>query len=308
MALFNRLQAWLVCSIFILVLTNPVYACPDINGLVDVQCDGKVLILAFGDSITQGYLDPAGLGYPGRLAKLLKKVEVVNLGQRGENSRVGASRAQIEIDNFPDADYIILQEGANDYYDKTPSAQELKENLLKILKVAKKTKAYVLIGSLLPTKRAFQREWVTLANKEIDSLVGIDFFKLGTSAIGFDGLHPLGLGYQKMAALVVKRLKLLSKSIRPVDSDKDGLYDYEESRNRTNKRNPDTDGDGLIDGQEVWKYKTNPRLKDSDLDGLDDLEEIQIYKTNPNLADTDGDFISDGDEVKITFTDPLTAQ
>lgn len=283
--MFLRLKSFLVSLIVGLVLADTALACPDINGLVDVRCDGKVVIIAFGDSITQGFLDPTKRGYPGRLAKLMKQVEVINLGQRGENSTDGRNRALRELDNFPDVDYIILQEGANDFYDQTPSDEELKQNLKLMIDKAKSTGAYVLVGNLLATKRAFQREWVYLANLAIKEFVNINFNGLGTKIIGGDGLHPTGEGYQAMARLVRVRLKVLSKRIRPKDSDKDGLYDYEEVRLRTKPTVSDTDKDGIADGKEVWTYKTNPRK-----------------------SDTDGDGISDGDEINLNFTDPLLAQ
>ena len=69
----------------------------------------------------------------------------------------------------------------------------------------------------------------------------------------------------------------------------------------------DSDGDGLLDVDEVKIYKTDPSKGDSDADGLSDGSEVLIYKTDPAKADTDGDGQSDG--VEITFgSDPLKAQ
>jgi outer membrane protein OmpA-like peptidoglycan-associated protein len=90
-----------------------------------------------------------------------------------------------------------------------------------------------------------------------------------------------------------------------VDSDNDGLPDKIEKELGTDPHNPDTDGDGLTDGDEVNVYKTNPLKADSDGDGLKDGDEVKIYKTDPNKADTDGDGLSDGDEVLKYHTDPL---
>jgi hypothetical protein len=47
--------------------------------------------------------------------------------------------------------------------------------------------------------------------------------------------------------------------------------------------------------------------KDTDGDGLIDWDEINVYKTSPYLKDTDGDKISDFDEVRAG-TDPLCAE
>lgn len=59
------------------------------------------------------------------------------------------------------------------------------------------------------------------------------------------------------------------------DSDRDGLSDVRETQLGTDPNNPDTDGDGLFD-----------------------KEEVDVYKTNPLNGDTDGDTFSDGSEVK----------
>lgn len=66
------------------------------------------------------------------------------------------------------------------------------------------------------------------------------------------------------------------------DRDHDGLADSYESAARTNPDNPDTDGDGLADGDEVMIYGTNPLALDTDLDGVSDAEEIRLG-TNPLL-------------------------
>jgi outer membrane protein OmpA-like peptidoglycan-associated protein len=89
------------------------------------------------------------------------------------------------------------------------------------------------------------------------------------------------------------------------DPDKDGLTNKEEKTFGTDKKNPDTDGDGLNDGDEVKKYTTNPLKADTDGDGLSDGDEVLKYKTDPLKADTDGDGVSDGDEILKYKTDPL---
>ncbi len=89
------------------------------------------------------------------------------------------------------------------------------------------------------------------------------------------------------------------------DDDRDGLRNFEESRLGTNPTNPDTDEDGLSDGQEVRKFKTDPLNADSDGDRIKDGEEIFKYFTNPLKADTDGDGLDDADEI-FGNTDPLT--
>jgi outer membrane protein OmpA-like peptidoglycan-associated protein len=89
------------------------------------------------------------------------------------------------------------------------------------------------------------------------------------------------------------------------DDDNDGLTNGEERRYGTDPKNPDTDSDGLKDGEEVKRYRTNPLRSDTDGDGLTDGDEVLKYKTNPTKSDTDGDGLSDGDEVLRYKTDPL---
>jgi len=76
------------------------------------------------------------------------------------------------------------------------------------------------------------------------------------------------------------------------DSDNDGLTNAEEIALGTDPNNPDTDGDGLKDGDEVKKYGTNPKNKDTDGDTLPDGQEV-LGCTSPNNPDTDGDGIND---------------
>jgi outer membrane protein OmpA-like peptidoglycan-associated protein len=89
------------------------------------------------------------------------------------------------------------------------------------------------------------------------------------------------------------------------DDDNDGLTNGQERRVGTNPLNPDTDGDGLFDGDEVRKYRTNPLRADTDGDGLTDGDEILKNHTDPTKYDTDGDGLADGDEVQKYHTDPL---
>ena len=88
------------------------------------------------------------------------------------------------------------------------------------------------------------------------------------------------------------------------DSDGDGLSDGEEESIGTDPNNDDTDGDGLLDGEEVKEHKTDPNNPDSDNDGLIDIEEIEVFRTNPTNPDSDGDGFNDGEEI-AEGSDPL---
>ena len=93
-----------------------------------------------------------------------------------------------------------------------------------------------------------------------------------------------------------------------VDGDDDGLSDAREAALGTDADNPDSDGDGLLDGFEV-RFGLQPLNgadggQDADADGLDNLGE-QAARTDPTVADSDGDGLSDGQEVLVWSTDPV---
>ena len=70
---------------------------------------------------------------------------------------------------------------------------------------------------------------------------------------------------------------------KPTDSDLDGLTDaYENLVSKTDPNNPDTDGDGVLDGWEVVFY-TNPKNQDSDGDGVID-QPFQVLITRPGFG------------------------
>lgn len=77
------------------------------------------------------------------------------------------------------------------------------------------------------------------------------------------------------------------------DDDRDGLRNDYEARLGTDPNNPDSDLDGINDGNEVLGTRTNPLSRDSDGDRLTDYEETDRYGTNPLSRDTDRDGVND---------------
>lgn len=65
------------------------------------------------------------------------------------------------------------------------------------------------------------------------------------------------------------------------DNDNDGLNNLAEQAANTNPTLADSDGDGLLDGEEVNIHGTNPLLEDSDNDQFSDRIELE-RNTNPN--------------------------
>ena len=85
------------------------------------------------------------------------------------------------------------------------------------------------------------------------------------------------------------------------DSDDDGIPDYWEqlwdfkfNSNEDRLFDPDTD---KLGNYPEFHAGTNPRMPDSDLDGLSDGDEFNVYRTNPLKQDTDDDGFTDREEV-----------
>ncbi len=141
-------------------------------------------------------------------------------------------------------------------------------------------------------------------------LLGIDPGPTATPTLNFD---PFGATQTAVAVLQTVAVATQSGAATEAaaqtavvqgDRDQDGLADIQETLSGTDPDNPDTDGDGLSDGDEVLIYKTDPRNRDTDGDILSDYDEINLHKTNPTMRDTDGDGLPDGLELS-QGTDPL---
>ncbi len=87
------------------------------------------------------------------------------------------------------------------------------------------------------------------------------------------------------------------------DADNDGLSNRGEFESGARPDDPDSDDDGLSDGDEVNTYQSNPIVVDSDGDGLDDGREVTMLGTAPGKEDTDDDGFRDDVELALA-TDP----
>ena len=83
------------------------------------------------------------------------------------------------------------------------------------------------------------------------------------------------------------------------DADGDNYLDAQELEVGLDPNNPDADGDGVADGDEVTIYFTDPWVWDTDGDGIADGEELFGLLTDPLRWDTNGDGVSDGEELPV---------
>ncbi|MFH0920236.1 MAG: T9SS type A sorting domain-containing protein [Fibrobacterota bacterium] len=96
---------------------------------------------------------------------------------------------------------------------------------------------------------------------------------------------PLGWYEQDVSDVKIKFLRVpIDSTEKAMDTDFDGLDDAVEVQYGCVVGNPDTDGDGLWDGQEVTLLGTNPNNTDSDNDNDNDAVELYHYTDPTNAA------------------------
>ncbi len=266
-------------------------ACPRIDGLVDYNCDQKLQIGVLGDSFVFGTGDNktgSKGGYIGRLSKLpeFKNAKIVGLGLPGYSSfeillevkrSFSSARTNRLKRSLSDLDYLIIDMGRNDFFAEIPPSQTV-NNLQTIVKFldqklghgAHLAPMYAVSKLALTSSasRPLQRSFITkvdtlLAKKSSSSFpVRVGFDALNPKLLSKDGLHPTPSGYATLTKILDEFLldtaQMIASENRP-DLDNDGVYDIAETKLfQTDPTIADTDGDLLLDGQEIFTDKTNP--------------------------------------------------
>jgi hypothetical protein len=134
---------------------------------------------------------------------------------------------------------------------------------------------------------------------------------LGAGDSDGDGLSD---AQERAGFLMPPGLRVFTDPLQ-ADTDADGLLDGDEVvvsgatvQILADPTRPDNDGDGVEDFIELRAWETPLQVfdPDSDDDGLLDGEEVNEYGTDPLGRDTDGDGVDDGAEVRQN-ADPLLA-
>jgi lysophospholipase L1-like esterase len=185
-----------------------------------------VRFLAFGDSITEGFmaLTPfilsleAAIAYPARLESMLENryrmqdFRVINGGVGGEDSREGLNRIRRAIDSTnPEA--VLIFEGINGLTRDGESS--VASDLRQMVSIAQGRGLHVFIATLTPISDSRERlhggtrakiERLNPKIKQIAIDMGIapavDLFTAfgdDRDLLGPDGFHPSNLGQQKIA-------------------------------------------------------------------------------------------------------------
>ncbi|HEV3075588.1 MAG TPA: GDSL-type esterase/lipase family protein [Thermoanaerobaculia bacterium] len=177
--------------------------------------------VAFGDSITSGFGDPKGIGYPGRLEALLTtdlnvQVTVINDGMFGETTGEGLTRIGSALQ--PGVTAVLLMEGTNDINAKvsidtivqnldlmagqaeTAGIAAVHATIIPRLKTADTDPTNVITASLAGAVRelAWERSRTLADPFEVFFYLTPDAMSLDYLG-GGDKLHPNGAGYDLLA-------------------------------------------------------------------------------------------------------------
>ncbi|WP_088343310.1 MULTISPECIES: arylesterase [Rhodomicrobium] len=184
----------------------------------------EIVIVAFGDSLTAGYLLPPEAAFPVQLERALRakghNVRVVNAGVSGDTATEGLARFDWAM---PDkADAAILELGANDAMRGTPVAETTKA-LGQILARLKERNADVLIAGM-EAPRNWGEEYVTQFRAMYAGLAKqydvplypffLDGVAMDPSLSLSDGLHPNQQGVARIVERILPAAEALIAKVK----------------------------------------------------------------------------------------------
>lgn len=183
----------------------------------------SITLVAFGDSLSAGYLLPPAAAFPAQLQVALRakgyKIEVINAGVSGDTTAGGLQRLEWSIPQG--ADGVILELGANDAL-RGIDPRIAKDNLDKILAALKAKGLDVLLagmkapGNWGPEYQAtYDVLFAELAGKYavplypffLDGVIGEDGLTMD------DGLHPTEKGVAEIVRRILPEAEALVQRI-----------------------------------------------------------------------------------------------
>lgn len=182
----------------------------------------SAVVVAFGDSITEGYGVARGEDYPAQLERALAsrgvKVKVVNAGVSGDTTNNALDRVDSVISAKPSL--VLLEFGGNDGLRGLPLDSTRKNLSELIVRLQKAGTRVALIGMTLPKNYGsgyltrFEQLFKDVAAQHKITLIPVGAAAVQGSTTGLmqpDGIHPTGAGYKQ---LVTYLLPFVEKEIR----------------------------------------------------------------------------------------------
>ncbi len=184
---------------------------------VKAATDAPIKLVAFGDSLTAGYLLPPGDAFPAVLAKALAarghNVEILNAGVSGDTTAAGRDRIAWAVP--PETEAVILELGANDAL-RGLDPGLARANLEAMITTIKKQGADVLLAGMLaprslgePYFKPFDAMYPELAVKHDVLLYPffVEAIALKPNLNLADGLHPNAMGVAAIVASILPKVE-----------------------------------------------------------------------------------------------------
>jgi len=181
-----------------------------------------VRLVAFGDSLTAGYMLPPPQSFPAQLAKALKDkghaVDVANAGVSGDTTANGLERLDWAIPAGTEA--VILELGANDAL-RGLAPKKARANLDKIIEALRGRNIEVLlIGMIAPKNMGsdYEREYNPIFS-DLATKYGLVYYPFFLDGVAMDpalnlsdGMHPSGKGVARIVERIMPSVEeLLSR-------------------------------------------------------------------------------------------------
>ncbi len=163
------------------------------------------IIVAFGDSLTQGFVLPEAEAYPAQLERRLRAegfdYRVINAGINGETSSGALSRVNWILRMEPDI--VILETGANDGF-RGIKPEHIEKNISEIIRILKENGVTVVLAGMRMLSNlgaeytaAFRDIYPRVAREH--GVILIPFFLEGVAGEPSmnlpDGIHPTAEGH-----------------------------------------------------------------------------------------------------------------
>jgi len=183
-----------------------------------------IRIVAFGDSLTAGFMLPPESSFPAQLERALKAkgyaVEIVNAGVSGDTT--GAALERFDWAFGEPTDAAIVELGANDAL-RGQSPGMARRNLDEILTLLGKKQVSVLVAGMTAPRnwgpayvQEFESIFPDLARKH-DALLYpffLDGVALDASLNLQDGLHPNARGIATIVSRILPQVETLIARVR----------------------------------------------------------------------------------------------
>ena len=165
------------------------------------------MILAFGDSLTNGFGVRDEHSYPKQLENKIG-IQVINAGVDGEFTSEGLSRLPELLEHKPNL--VILCHGANDILNNVPH-KEIKNNLSIMITMIKESRAELLLVGVPDYYIAGFEVHIIYEElaEELDVILEDNVLTniVLNSSFQNDFVHPNEKGYQLMADIFMQELK-----------------------------------------------------------------------------------------------------